>query len=137
MNFLKKAFSFERLVGLALLVALLVLSFTDPFPVKFMREKSFDVYQQIKPRPLPDPKDRLVAIIDIDEKSLREIGQWPWSRKTVAQMVVNLHNMGVGVTAFDIVFAEPDRMNPEGVVEALSGLDPEVAKKILENLEKT
>jgi len=130
-NFFKKAFSMDRVVGLLMLVALLVLSRLDPFPVEFLREKSFDIYQQIKPRVPPKPEDRLVTIIDIDERSLREIGQWPWSRKTVAQLVVGLHNMGVGVTAFDIVFSEPDRMNPSGVVDALTGIDDDVRDKIL------
>ncbi|MCW8916351.1 MAG: adenylate/guanylate cyclase domain-containing protein [Magnetovibrio sp.] len=114
-----------------MLISLLFVSFLDPFPVEFLREKSFDIYQKMKPRPLPAAKDRMVTIIDIDERSLQEIGQWPWSRKTVAQMLVNLHNMGVGVTAFDIVFSEPDRMNPAGVVESLAGLDEDVRNQIL------
>jgi len=130
-SFLKKAFSFERVVGLVMLIALLALSRLDPYPVEFLREKSFDVYQQIKPRPLPKPEDRLVAIIDIDERSLREVGQMPWSRKIMAQLVASLHNYGVGVTAFDIVFAEPDRMNPKGVVDSLVGIDQDVRDKIL------
>ena len=129
--FFKKAFSLDRLVGMAMLASLLVVSFIDPFPVEFLREKSFDVYQQIKPRPLPKSEDRLVVIIDIDERSLQEIGQMPWPRKTMAQLVANLHNYGVGVTAFDVVFAEPDRMNPSGVVESLVGIDDEVRDKIL------
>ena len=130
-SFFKKAFSFERMVGFAMLIALLALSRLDPYPVEFLREKSFDIYQQIKPRPLPKPEDRLVTIIDIDERSLREVGQMPWSRKTMAELVASLHNYGVGVTAFDIVFAEPDRMNPKGVVDALVGIDDEVRDKIL------
>ncbi|MBL4614086.1 MAG: CHASE2 domain-containing protein, partial [Magnetovibrio sp.] len=131
-KFLKKAFSFERMVGMTMLVALIGLSRLDPFPVEFLREKSFDVYQRFKPRPLPKPEDRMVVIVDIDERSLQEVGQMPWSRKTMAKLVANLHNMGVAVTAFDIVFAEPDRMNPAGVVEALVGIDDDVRDKILE-----
>jgi len=130
-RFFKKAFSFDRLLGFALLVGLIALSRLDPYPVQFLREKSFDIYQQIKPRQLPAQEDRLVTIIDIDERSLKEVGQWPWSRKTLAQLVVNLHNLGIGSTAFDIVFAEPDRMNPLGVVNSLAGLDEDVRQKIL------
>ena len=63
-----------------MLGVLLALSRLDPYPVQFLREKSFDIYQQVKPRVTPDPEDRLVTIIDIDERSLREVGQWPWSR---------------------------------------------------------
>jgi len=128
---LKKAFSFDRVVGLVLLGVLLTLSRLDPYPVEFLREKSFDVFQQIKPRIPPKPADRMVTIIDIDERSLKEVGQWPWSRKTVAKLVINLHNLGIGVTAFDIVFSEPDRMNPKGVVDSLEGLDDITREKIL------
>jgi len=131
LGFLKKAFSFDRVVGLVLLGVLLAVSRLDPYPVKFLREKSFDIYQQIKPRVSPKPEDRLVTIIDIDERSLKKVGQWPWSRKTLAQLVVKLHNLGVASIAFDIVFSEPDRMNPQGVVDSLLGLDPATRKKIL------
>lgn len=131
-KFFKKAFGFDRVVGVLMLLALLAVARLDPFPVQFLREKSFDIYQQIKPRPVPNTEDRLVAIIDIDERSLKEVGQWPWSRKTVAQMLANLHNLGVGVTAFDVVFSEPDRMNPSSVVDSLVGIDDMVRSKILE-----
>ena len=131
MGFLKSAFRFDRIIGLLMLFGLLALSYLDPYPVEFTREKSFDIYQQIKPRPLPAPNDRLVTIIDIDERSLQEIGQMPWPRNVMAQLVANLRALQVGVVAFDIVFAEPDRMNPQGVVDSLSGLDEGVRAEIL------
>ena len=130
-QFFKKAFSFDRMVGLVMLGVLLAITRLDPFPVEFLREKSFDIYQQIKPRVTPKPEDRMVAIIDIDERSLMEVGQYPWSRKTFAQLVVNLHNLGVAATAFDIVFAEPDRLNPESVVDSLVGIDAKTRENIL------
>jgi len=60
-----------------------------------------------------------VVIIDLDDKSLKQIGQWPWSRDIVSQMLVNLTNAGVGLIAFDIVFAEADRSNPITLVKKL------------------
>jgi len=139
MGFLKKAFSFDRVIGLILLGVLLTVSRMDPYPVEFMREKSFDFYQQFKPRIPPKPEDRIVTIIDIDERSLKEIGQFPWSRKIMAKLVMNLHEMRIGVTAFDIVFAEPDRMNPQGIAKSLDGLDEETRNKIraLDNYDET
>ncbi|MBL4691772.1 MAG: adenylate/guanylate cyclase domain-containing protein [Magnetovibrio sp.] len=130
LKFLKKAFSFDRIIGLILLGVLLTVSRIDPYPVEFLREKSFDIYQQIKPRQTPKPEDRMVTIIDIDERSLQEIGQFPWSRKTFAKLIINLHKLGIGVTAFDIVFAEPDRMNPQSVADSLDGLDEATRNKI-------
>ena len=129
-KFLKKVFSLERVLGMAVLAGLLALQITDPFPVKFARLKTFDWYQQLKPREIPPPEKQPVSIVDLDEKSLAEIGQWPWPRTTVAQMLKNLYQMGAGVVGFDIVFAEPDRMNPQGVAEAIYGLDDATKKRL-------
>jgi len=59
-----------------------------------------------------EPDSGNVVIIDLDDKSLKEIGQWPWSRDIISDMLVNLTNAGVGLIAFDVVFAEEDRSNP-------------------------
>lgn len=60
-----------------------------------------------------------VVIIDIDEKSLNELGQFPWSRDDVAQMVYNLAANGVGAIGFDIMFPEEDRSSPKKVINEL------------------
>ncbi len=52
---------------------------------------------------------RDIAIIDIDEKSLKALGQWPWSRDKVAKIVKNLTDAKMGILGFDMVFAEKDR----------------------------
>jgi len=66
-----------------------------------------------------EPDSKNVVIIDIDDKSLKQIGQWPWSRDVVADMLVNLTSGGIGLIAFDVVFAEEDRSNPIKLVEKL------------------
>lgn len=66
-----------------------------------------------------EPDSGNVVVIDLDDKSLKQIGQWPWSRDVVSQMLVNLTNAGVGLVAFDVVFAEEDRSNPIKLVEKL------------------
>lgn len=95
------------------------------------RNKVFDYYQEIKPREIPEPKDKPVTIIDLDEQSLETIGQWPWPRNILAQLVENLMKMGAVLVAFDIVFAEPDRMNPSSVASTLEGLDDVTKAKLL------
>ena len=129
-KFLKSAFSKERLFGLALLAALVFAYHTNPYPVEYLRLKTFDYYQLLKPRPIPPPEQQPVVIIDLDENSLAEIGQWPWPRKTLAQLVQNLTQMGVAQVAFDVVFAEPDRMNPENVIAAMDGMDDETRARV-------
>ena len=54
------------------------------------------------------PDDR-IAILDIDEASLKSVGRWPWSRDTMSALVDTLHDhYAVGALGFDVVFAEPD-----------------------------
>jgi hypothetical protein len=53
-----------------------------------------------------------IRVLDIDDASLNEIGQWPWPRTVVAQLVDRLREAGAAVIAFDIDFAEPDRTPP-------------------------
>jgi len=129
-RFFRGAVRLERIVGYVLLFGFLALYIADPKPVQFMRLKGFDFYQQMKPREIPPPERKPVTIIDLDEKSLGEVGQWPWPRNILAQLVENLMKMGAVVVAFDIVFAEPDRMNPAAIADALKGLDEETKNKI-------
>ncbi|MDP2757004.1 MAG: adenylate/guanylate cyclase domain-containing protein [Desulfurivibrionaceae bacterium] len=65
-----------------------------------------------------------IVIVDIDEKSLKTIGQWPWPRDTVATMVHNLGAGGARVIGLDIVFAEADRTSPKNFVDELQQLLP-------------
>jgi adenylate cyclase len=65
-----------------------------------------------------------IVIVDIDEKSLRAIGQWPWPRNTVAKMIQNLGAGGARVIGLDIVFAEADRTSPKNFVDELQQLLP-------------
>lgn len=59
----------------------------------------------------PAPSD--IVIVAIDERSLSEIGRWPWSRALHAGLVEKLHQAQAKVIGFDIIFAEPDHNQPE------------------------
>jgi len=67
-----------------------------------------------------EPQSDQVVIIDIDEKSLSKLGQWPWSRNKVAQMLENLALGEAAVIGFDIVFAEHDNSSPHKVLKELN-----------------
>ncbi|NQV44436.1 MAG: adenylate/guanylate cyclase domain-containing protein [Rhodospirillales bacterium] len=130
MKYLKRAFSFDRLVGLTMLAAFLVVYWINPYPVEFVRNKTFDFFEKLQPRPIPAPGTSPVIIIDLDEESLNEIGQWPWPRNILADMVRNLFVMGVGVVGFDMAFPEPDRMNPAVIANSIAGIDDETREKL-------
>nr|WP_170541399.1 adenylate/guanylate cyclase domain-containing protein [Ruegeria arenilitoris] len=70
----------------------------------------FDVLQRLSPRAF-DP-DLPVRVVDIDETSLENWGQWPWPRTLLTQMVERLGDYGAASIAFDMLFAEPDRYSP-------------------------
>lgn len=123
-------FDIGRLGALAGLIILLSLRITDPNPVKIARFQSFDLFQRLKPR---EYVRQPVAIIDIDEKSIREIGQWPWPRSRMAELVTKLTNMGVAATGFDILFSEKDRLSPGEIANDNSAL-PDDVKTALRNL---
>ncbi|WP_069185641.1 CHASE2 domain-containing protein [Candidatus Terasakiella magnetica] len=124
---IRKFFSAVRLTGFVVLIGLLVIQIIDPYPVEFMRVKAFDMYQRAQPR---EVKTRPVTIVDLDEESLSEVGQWPWPRTIIGDMVANLFKMGAGVVAFDIAFPEPDRLSPNMIAENVSGLDPVLEETI-------
>ncbi len=58
------------------------------------------------------PASGEIVIVDIDEKSLHEIGQWPWERSIVATMLQNLTASKAGIIGLDIVFSEEDKTSP-------------------------
>ncbi|MCB1486923.1 MAG: adenylate/guanylate cyclase domain-containing protein [Bauldia sp.] len=111
-----------------ILVALVLLGATalrvaDPFFLQALRLIAFDSYQRLDPQDY-DP-ELPVRIVDIDEESLKRIGQWPWARTTVAALLQNLFASGAATVAFDVLFIEPDQTSPEQVMKRLT---PEEAK---------
>ena len=77
-----------------------------------LQNYSFDTFQQIFPRKVYE-EDPLV-IIDIDDRSLELVGQWPWSRTVLARLTDQTYS--AAALGFDIVFAEPDRTNPQNLI---------------------
>ncbi|WP_029933987.1 CHASE2 domain-containing protein [Thiomicrospira pelophila] len=65
------------------------------------------------------PADPAIVIIDIDEQSLKEIGQWPWPRDQVSALLKGLADLDVGMIGLDVVFAEADNSSPKRVFERL------------------
>ena len=122
-----RRFGYARVLCLPLLAGLVLLRAIDPLPLEELRLKTFDAYQVIQPRKVTE---RPVVIVDIDEKSLAKYGQWPWPRTRVADLVRRLTDLGAAAIAFDIVFAEPDRLSPGLVAETFDHLDPDTRARL-------
>jgi len=65
-----------------------------------------DLLRRTVPLSRPDPR---IVIVDVDERSLAALGQWPWRRDRIGQLVERLRADGARAVALDLVFSEPDR----------------------------
>lgn len=114
------------------IAASLLLRAWDPTPVARLRSLVFDAYQRVDPPKFN--RDLPVRIVDIDEDSLKQVGQWPWPRTLLAELVDRLAANGAATIGFDMVFPEPDRLSPANALhywpksDALAGLREEVEK---------
>jgi adenylate cyclase len=102
----------------------------DPPVLERLRNYAFDSFQRYSPRPWA-PDILPVRIIDIDERSLQAVGQWPWPRTKVAELVDRLTEYQVAVIGFDVFFPEPDRTSPRRVLASIADqLDPETLLRL-------
>lgn len=124
---LARRFGKARAFCVMLLILLAALRIADVPAVEELRLRSFDAYQVIAPRA---KTARPVVIVDIDEKSIRKFGQFPWPRTLLADLVDRLRQLGAVVTAFDVVFPEPDRLNPALAADGFAGLDEETRGRL-------
>ncbi|MDA9407767.1 MULTISPECIES: CHASE2 domain-containing protein [unclassified Bradyrhizobium] len=124
-----RKFGLARLLCLSLLVVFAALRVWDPPPVQELRLRVFDIFQHVDPR---HKTVRPVTIVDIDDKSLAKFGQWPWSRTRIADMITNLTNLGAVAIGFDVVFSEPDRLNPDLVANQMRYLDDATRARLRE-----
>lgn len=118
------------IVGLVIVAMLTTLRASDPPLLRQAREVAFDEYQRIAPRAF---EDMPVHVVDIDEASLRQFGQWPWPRDRMAKLVDRLSAMGASAIAFDILFSEPDRLSPRTVVRDIAEIDPSLLARLPDN----
>ena len=125
---LAQGFGLGRVVCLLLLTALVALRIWDPPPLKAVRVRTFDFYQLVEPR---QATLQPAVIVDIDEPSLNTIGQWPWPRTLLADLVTKLTKLGSAAIAFDIIFPEPDRMSPGIAAQSFRNLDEQTRTQLL------
>jgi adenylate cyclase len=120
---LKKIFSVSPLkITLFIIFIALIMFFIDVPFLRFMELKAFDLRMVSKGK-LPAGGETVIAAID--EKSLGELGRWPWPRTTIARLVDKLKGYGVKAVGFDIIFSEPDQNSS---LSAIVDLTREVKK---------
>ncbi len=114
MTILKKFFLNSRRMpqglGLLFLGLVFVLAHFDiPYASQLIHRMNFLIYDEIVNHySIPSTSAAHVIIVDIDDKSIKKIGRWPWPRDITADLLEKLNQAGVVVSAFDMVMSEPD-----------------------------
>ncbi len=101
------------------LAALMLWGLKDPFVKETARLKSFDLIQKYDTPTMSED----VVIVEIDEKSIEQNGQWPWKRTVLADVIWRLREAGAGIIVMPILFSEEDRL----------GGDMDLAQALVQN----
>ncbi|HKA38524.1 MAG TPA: CHASE2 domain-containing protein [Burkholderiales bacterium] len=123
-----------RRAGILLLFALTIFQlFLNTLPQIWLRGVWFDAYQLMMPRTRISAPAVIVAV---DEKSLAQLGQWPWPRTLVARLLDSIGRYKPLAVGIDIIFAEADRLSPGEIADRNPHLGHALAlqlKRLLSN----
>ena len=103
----------KKYLGLILLIVLVFIKISNIDFVKRIENISYDAYQSIFEE---ESSFENVIIVDIDEKSIGEIGQFPWRRDIFGNLIEKLSEFEAAVIVFDIFFSEKDKQNPKTIL---------------------
>ena len=93
------------LCGLVPTLAVALLSLVRP---AVLTRFDYSVYDRLVRAASPKAPDPRIVIVDVDERSLSTIGQWPWHRDTMAALLDHIRDLGAATIGVDVIFAEPD-----------------------------
>ena len=103
----------KKIISLGfLLIFFVTLKVMNPQIIQKISFINYDFYQKV----FNKGKVTAVTIVDIDEKSIAKIGQFPWRRDVYSKILSNLNQYNPSVIAFDIVFSEEDKQNPKDLL---------------------
>ncbi|MDT8310465.1 MAG: CHASE2 domain-containing protein [Methylophaga sp.] len=120
-----KLSSWSAPIGLLVLIVFHLLGMI-PFQ-QMLRSTNFDLYQNVMPR---ERVSAPVVIVEIDEQSLAELGQWPWPRSLIAKLLDNIGTMQPAAIALDIIMPEADRSAPCQMVDLIPDVDNALKQQI-------
>jgi len=127
----------KKYSGIVLLIFLVLIKIQDSNFVRKIENISYDAYQSLF---IEKSTFDEVVIIDIDEKSIGEIGQFPWRRDIFANLIQKLNQYGVSVITFDVFFSEEDKQNPKKILEEFNIKNDTVLdsdQKLLESIQSS
>jgi adenylate cyclase len=110
-----------RTAGAVIVAALAIAFALDLARTLPLQQTWFDTLQRLAPRALGLTP---VTIVEIDDRSIKELGPWPWPRRVLAQLVHQVNAYTPVVIGIDLVMPDPDPLSPE---RALAHVDIDVA----------
>jgi len=114
-------------IGLVVLVGLALLIAWKPAGLSWLEAAWFDACQVMQPRAVVSNP---VTVVEIDERSLARLGQWPWPRTVLADLIGRIQQHAPAAVGIDILMPEPDRMSPDRLLREAGQSDPELASRL-------
>jgi len=95
------------LIGSLIVVICIYLSFMSFSPFEKLEKVIYEIEMRLDtPR---NPGESKVAIVNIDDKSIKELGKWPWQRHIIAEMIKILKSNGAKLIGIEMVFSEKEQ----------------------------
>ncbi|MCA1661651.1 MAG: CHASE2 domain-containing protein [Novosphingobium sp.] len=94
---------------------------------EILRRGLFDEWQRTAPRAIAGER---VAVVLIDSLSLDAVGPWPWPRYYIARLTEEIAKQRPKAIGYDVLFAEPDALNPQNFAGLYPELDAETAARV-------
>ncbi|MBL8383076.1 MAG: CHASE2 domain-containing protein [Burkholderiales bacterium] len=116
-----------RGVGVAVLLLLVALAWLETPWHRRLQFAWFDACQTLSPRRLVELP---ATVVQIDEKALAELGQWPWPRSVMARLIDAIDAHQPSAIGIDVIMAEPDRWSPARLADQI-GADAETRARLL------
>jgi len=99
-----------------IIITLSIITVNEKYPdhLKYINDKVLNIFFKNRE---DIESDNNVIIVDIDDKSINEVGQWPWSRNTMAVLIKSLNKLSPAVIGSTIIFSESDRTSPSNFIK--------------------
>jgi len=111
----QKQRKFIILLSAAISLMILFLSLSNRNFIKSLDYHLYDFY--VKTVQDVNTSD-VITVVNIDDKSMQALGQWPWPRFRVAKLLLELRNAGAASIGLDIIFSENDRTSPNNYIKS-------------------
>ena len=117
------------IVSISVILVLCGIRFSDPWFLDMVRLKALDQHQ----RNQVTMNLSNLATVEINNQTIRKLGQWPWDRNRVANQIIKLYQAGASIVVVPILFADPDRFGKDAALARVLKKTPTIIGQIPSN----